>query len=474
MYPLAVLNWSPVIRPAVFALSLAALSIAAVAPAEAQDTRHVTEPVIPAACTVLKAKLHAENNALREEDEQKLDTERIQHALDTCGSGKAVALRADGALNAFLSGPLELREGVTLLVDKGVTLYGSRDPKLYDTKPGGCGTSGPESSPCRPLISVKDVKNAAIMGDGAIDGRGGSQLIGKSYSWWQQSRAAEPTNTKYSAPRLLIANHADGLTLYRIRLHNSPNFHVSVNNTNGFTAWGVHLLTPTVRGTDARNTDGIDPGSSENVTVTKSWIDNGDDNIAIKAGVHHMSALDNHFYSGHGMSMGSEARDESDILVDTLTLDHTTSGVRIKSNVQRGGIVRGVTYRNLCLRDVPVPISISPFYNGQTTDGIDDLGMKGPLTPDYKGIRIENFISLTAGIVQVAGLNAEHPTELTLDGVEVHGVKPEQVRARYSSITVGPKGANFTFTGSGVTATTPTPKVKMDFSCDNKFVPYQD
>ncbi|MBW8747869.1 MAG: glycoside hydrolase, partial [Acidobacteria bacterium] len=181
------------IRPAVFALSLAALSVAVVAPAMAQDTRHVTEPVIPVACTVLKAKLHAANNALREEDEQKLDTERIQHALDTCGSGKAVALRADGAQNAFLSGPLELREGVTLLVEKGVTLYGSRDPKLYDTKPGGCGTSGPESSACRPLLSVKDVKNAAIMGDGAIDGRGGSQLIGKSYSWWQQSRAAEPT-----------------------------------------------------------------------------------------------------------------------------------------------------------------------------------------------------------------------------------------------------------------------------------------
>lgn len=458
-------------RSAVFALPFALLSLAAAA----QDTRHVVEPVIPKACTVLKSELRAENNTLREQDEQKLDSERIQKALDSCGAGKAVALRASGGNNAFLSGPLEMRVGVTLLIEKGVTLYGSRDPKLYDTKPGGCGTSGPESSACRPLISVKDVKNAAIMGEGAIDGRGGSQLIGKSYTWWQQSRAAEPTNTKYSAPRLVVANHADGLILYKVRLHNSPNFHVTVSNTDGFTAWGVHLLTPTVRGTDARNTDGIDPGSSQNVTVTKSWIDNGDDNIAIKAGVHHMSVLDNHFYSGHGMSMGSEARDESDIYVDTLTLDHTTSGVRIKSNVQRGGVVRNVVYRNLCLRDVEVPISISPFYNGQTTDGIEDLGLKGPLTPDYKGIRIENFLSLTPGIVQVAGLNAEHATELTLDGVEVRGVKPEQVRARNASVTVGAKGANFTFTGTSVTSTpTPIPSVKSGFSCDNKFVPYQD
>jgi polygalacturonase len=440
----------------------------------AQDTRHVTEPTIPHACTVLKAQLRAENNNLREQDEQRLDTDRIQKAMDACGKGSAVELRTDGGSNAFLSGPLELREGVTLLIDKGVTLYASRDPRLFDTVPGGCGISGPDMKPCKPLISVRDVKDAAIMGDGAIDGRGGSQVMGKSYTWWQQSRAAEPTNTKYSAPRLVVANHADGLVLYRVRLHNSPNFHVTVSNTNGFTAWGVHLLTPTVPGTDARNTDGIDPGSSQNVTVTRSWINNGDDNIAIKAGVHGMSVIDNHFYSGHGMSMGSEARDEENILVDTLTLDHTTSGVRIKSNVQRGGVVRNVVYRNLCVKDVPMPISVSPFYKGMTTDGIEDTGMTGTMTPDYKGIRIENLLAVTPGIVQIGGLNADHKTEVTLDGVEVRGIKPDQVRARFSAITYGAKGANFTFTGTGVTNEPAASKLKMNFSCDGKFVPYED
>ena len=367
-----------------------------------------------------------------------------------------------------------MREGVTLLLDKGVTLYASRNPKDFDTVPGGCGISGPDSHPCKPLISVNNAKNTAIMGEGTIDGRGDRVVMGKSYTWWQQSRAAEPANARYSAPRLLIANHADGLILYRTRFHNSPNFHIAVNNTNGFTAWGVHLLTPTVRGTDARNTDGIDPGSSENVTVAHSWIDNGDDNIAIKASVHHMSVLDNHFYSGHGMSMGSEARDEDSILVDTLTLDHTTSGIRIKSNVQRGGTVRNVTYRNLCMRDVPVPISISPFYNGQTTDGIDDLGLKGDRTPDYKGITLENVVDLTPGIAQVAGLNADHPTELTLNGVEIQGIQPGQVRARFADVTVGPKGANFTFAGEGVTSQPAEHPLKSTFSCQGKLIPYQE
>lgn len=453
-------------------VTLAALVCCCVA--TAQDTRHVTEPKIPPSCVMLNARLHATDNALAEADETKLDTERIQSALDHCGVGKAVELAPEGDRNAFLSAPLELREGVTLLVDKGVTLYASRNPKDYDVVPGTCGISGPDSRPCKPLISVMNVKNAAIMGDGAIDGRGDRGVLGKSYTWWQQSRAAQPTNARYSAPRLIIANHADGFILYRIRLHNSPNFHVAVNNTDGFTVWGVHILTPTVRGTDARNTDGIDPGNSENVTVAKSWIDNGDDNIAIKANVHHMSVLDNHFYDGHGMSIGSEARDEDDILVDTLTLDHTTTGIRIKSNVQRGGTVRHVTYRNVCMRNVPVPISISPFYTGQTADGIVDLGMKGDLIPDYKEITLENVLSVTPGVAQVAGLNAEHATELTLNGVEIRGIQPDQVRAQFAHITLGPMGANFTFTGNDVTTTPAHVPLKMNFSCDGKFVPYED
>src|SRR5579875_1963040 len=138
--------------------------------AGAQDTRHVTEPKIPAACTVLKANLRATGNALAEADETRLDTQRIQSALDTCSPGHAVELSAAAANNAFLSGPLELREGVTLLVDKGVTLYASRNPRDFDITPGTCGISGPESRPCKPLLII-NVKNAGVMGDGAIDGR---------------------------------------------------------------------------------------------------------------------------------------------------------------------------------------------------------------------------------------------------------------------------------------------------------------
>ena len=61
-----------------------------------QDTRVVKEPVIPQSCVVLDAKLQAVKDRVAESDEQKLDTERIQKAMDGCKSGMAVELKPIG------------------------------------------------------------------------------------------------------------------------------------------------------------------------------------------------------------------------------------------------------------------------------------------------------------------------------------------------------------------------------------------
>jgi polygalacturonase len=485
--------------------ALAAMTFLTVAIASAQDARAVTEPKIPASCIQLSAQLRAVNDKFAETDERKLDTDRIQAALDKCTPGMAVELKPASGNNAFLTGPLELRTGVTLLVDEGVTLFGSRDAAVYEykaadgTQSGLCGTSpaavsgtatpvaaprpGSARAGCRPLISATNVKDAAIMGNGVIDGRGYAKILGKDYSWWEMARKAEPKNDRYYSIRLIVASHADGLVLYRITLHNSPNFHVSVNQTDGFTAWGVHLLTPTTRGTDARNTDGIDPGTSTNVTVAHSWIDNGDDNIAVKAGVSHMSVLHNHFYSGHGMSIGSETTPgQSYLLVDDLTEEHTTSGIRIKSNVLRGGPVHNLTYRNICMRGVANPIAISPYYTGQTTEGFVDPGYKGAKIPDFKNIVLQNVFSETPGDVLIAGLNDAHRTEITLDQVTIQGIKPSQVHLAFADITtitqgVNGKGTNFDLSqGNSVKVTqvaSQQPITNRINPCLNVFVPMQ-
>ena len=467
--------------------------VAMVSGAWAQDTRTVTEPKIPATCVKLEAKLTATGDALKEADETKKDTAAIQAAIDgfaaKCQPGQALELAAGAkGANAFLSGPLELKEGVTLLVDKGVTLFASRNPADYDvTGPGTCGTI-PSKGPCKAFITIR-TKNVGIMGDGVIDGRGGAKLLGQNVSWWGLAVQGEPTDARpagipYSDPRLISASNADGFTMYRITLHDSPNFHVGVSRTDGFTAWGVHLKTPVhepgPNDPRPRNTDGIDPGSSTNITIAHSWIDNGDDNVAIKTGTTHMSVIDNHFYSGHGMSIGSETNTgDSFLLVDGLTEDHTTSGIRIKSNATRGGLVENMVYRNICMRDVPIPVAISPYYNNQTVEGFVDPGIKGTRIPEYKSITLENITDLTPGDVLIAGYDEAHRTQVYLHNVNIRGITPDKVHLKFDDIVSqgtdiplepvgGNKDVKVVSELEGGPGAGPKP-----YSCEGKFVPMQ-
>src|ERR1700728_1765851 len=130
--------------------SVLILSFAGIAGLHAQDMRHVEEPHIPAACVVLHARLAAVHG--------------IQPAMDHCTAGKAVVLQPDGAKQTFLSGPLTLRSGVTLVVDADASLAASRDPRLYDITPGSCGVLGEHGQGCKPLLAGKGISDSGVMG----------------------------------------------------------------------------------------------------------------------------------------------------------------------------------------------------------------------------------------------------------------------------------------------------------------------
>ena len=432
----------------------------------AQDTRQVTEPVIPPACVSLDAQLTAVGGQIANGDERKLDTERIQQALDHCAKGKAVVLRAHGAAHAFLSGPIQLRDGVTLVVARGVTLFGSRDPEAYARSPGSCGLVNEAPPGCRPLIGADHVTGAGVMGDGTIDGRGGAQLLGKDVTWWQLAEQAR-AGGRQQVPRILVANYADNFTIYRITLKNSPNFHVVYNHGDGFTVWGLKIDTPQ-RG--ARNTDGVDPGNgSRNVTITHSWIRTGDDNVAIKGGeggITNVSIVHNHFYWGHGMSIGSETYGGvSRILVDDLSLDGPDNGIRIKSNASRGGLVQDVVYNNVCIRNSPNPLF---FDTGYTAAGT----LEGNRLPTYKDITLRHVRISGGGRISFNGYNATHRIGVTLDGVTVNAENPYMYSIRHADFHVDPAPMNLTLLGSDTTVTGKAAPDGKSESCSEMFVPF--
>jgi polygalacturonase len=371
----------------------------------AQDQRRVTEPIIPPVCASLAA---VDSWPLHENFS---DTARIQAALDRCASGRAVEPKASGTNDSFLAGALDLRRGITLLIDSGVTWYASRDPKDFEITPGSCGVITAKGHGCRALLNGDNVANAGVMGDGVIDGRGGEKILGRDVTWWQladQARAGGSQNN----PRLVELKSCNTFTLYRITLRNSPNFHVFFRDSDGFTAWAVKIRAPK----RARNTDGIDPANCTNVTITESWIDTGDDNVAIKAGSGrpstHITVAHNHFYSGHGMSIGSETdAGASAIQVSDLTIEGADNGIRIKSNASRGGLVHDIVYDDVCIRDTRNALLFDTHYT--------PLGTATNLIPRFEDITLRNVRIEGESKLTFDGFDAAHPLGIAFDHISL-------------------------------------------------------
>ena len=362
-----ILGAGAAVVPAVLASSASAATALTLATG---DSRSVSQPSVPSACTTLSATLATSNEQFSSSAESSPpDTSRIQSALNGCsGTGKAVVLAPSGSNNAFLSGPLSLPASVVLVVDDGATLYASRNPASYQVSgQATCGTVASSGNGCKPFINVTG-SNAGIMGtqgsgggQGAINGRGDQDILGTSGSWWTLSNTAKTDGNKQNNPRLIEAHGVNSFTVYDVDLINAPLFHIYFEGGNGLTVWGARIKTPAT----ARNTDGIDPDSATNVTVNDSYIQAGDDGIAIKTNsgaASNMTVENSHFYGTHGISIGSQTQyGVTNILVENNTVSGVDSsgnvsgdnnGIRIKTTSSEGGTVNKVTYDNTCLTGV--------------------------------------------------------------------------------------------------------------------------
>jgi polygalacturonase len=427
------------------------------------DARSVSQPSIPATCATLSASLATSNRQFSSSAESSPpDTSRIQSALNSCvGSGKAVVLAASGSNKAFLSGPLTVGGSEVLVIDTGVTLFASRNAANYQVsgKPT-CGTVASSGGGCKPFVTVNGA-NAAIMGtqgsagQGLIDGRGDLDLVGQSVTWWDLANTAKSNGGSQNNPRLIQSNGVNNFTVYDLSLTDSPNFHLVFNGGTGFTVWGLRIKTPA----NARNTDGIDP-SGTNVTINNSYIQDGDDGVAVKGGnqaAQNMTIENSHFYGTHGISIGSETNaGVSNILFKNDTLSGTDSsgitsssnnGMRIKSYSSVGGLVSTVTYEGICLTGVKTLLDIDPFYSSGN----------GSHIPDYANIVVDGakaVSSASSATSVLEGYSSSVPLGLTLENVSFDATSTTAQNASIGTFNTNlkPSGTNVTvsaISGSG-------------------------
>jgi polygalacturonase len=263
---------------------------------------------------------------------------------------------------------------------------------------------------------------------------------------------------------MIQVNATSDFTLYGITLRNSPNFHVVFDRGDGFTAWGVTIHTPQK---NARNTDGIDPAGARNVTITRTSILTGDDNVAIKGGsapTSHVTVSHNHFYRGHGMSIGSETNAGVDhVLVTDLTVDGADNALRIKSNASRGGKVTNVMYENVCVRKTKEIVLMDTHYSAsaETT---------GTLIPWFRDVVLRDVRVVDGGTVTLDGYDAERRLGITFDNVFFDAPQAITLAARHADVTLGPGATNLPIAGEDVHVTGAVAK-GTPIACDARFVP---
>jgi polygalacturonase len=416
-----------------------------------------SEPTIPQACATVLATKTIVNG---EPSDETLDTATINAAITACPVGQSVRLAVDSDKVAFVAGGIALKSGVSLWLDAGTTLFLSRDPKDSDQTPGSgkCGGNNTGTSSCKALINVASPASSGVYGTGTIDGRGGEVVTGGTSTWWALE---DLDDGNLAAPRLIQVTGGTSFVLYDVTLKNAPKFHVVIDSTVGFQVWGITINTPA----NSPNTDGVDPSRTKNGVIAYTKISTGDDNIAIKGAglVDGMVVAHNHFGRGHGMSIGSETNGGvRNVSVCDLSLDGTDNGLRIKSDSSRGGLVQGIAYSDVCIRNSRHPLVFDPYYSSST----------GTLIPDFRDITVTNVHVLgMGGINTFRGWDAAHPLGITLSNV-VYDVEPTTITASYANVVFGPQPVNIKPAGTSVSVTDQVTGSDAARNCDNAWVTF--
>jgi polygalacturonase len=183
----------------------------------------------------------------------------------------------------------------------------------------------------------------------------------------------------------------------------------------------------TIRGTGP-NTDGIDPDSCERVRIERCDIATDDDAIAIKSGrdadgrrvnrpTRDVVISNCKFSGGHaGVAIGSEmSGDVSDVTITDCVCVATNTGILIKTQRGRGGVVENVLAQRIQMKDVKRDgLMISMHYNAVEPEPLSER------TPTIRNVTfsdIEGSCELRAG--RIIGLTERDVSRVRLERVSL-------------------------------------------------------
>lgn len=345
------------------------------------------------------------------------------------------AVPPDGTLfvppGRFVTRPVFLRPDTTLYLPAGAEIAAHHDRARWPVLPArdgqgrivGTWEGVPEAAFAAPVTAI-GCDRLTITGRGTIDGGGDRS------DWWTW-----PKETRDGArrPRALHLAHCTDVSLTGFTVRNAPSWSVHPYRCDRLIAAALVIESPP----DSPNTDGFDPESCLDVTVTGLRISVGDDCIAVKAGkrapgetahlapTRRLSVTHCLMERGHGaVVLGSEMSGEiTDVRIAGCEFVGTDRGLRIKTRRGRGGTVARVAMREVAMRDVATPLAVNAFYFCDPDGKSEQVQSRQPAPVDETTPRIEDIEveGVTADGVRIAAAAILGLPEAPVRKVRLHG-----------------------------------------------------
>ena len=366
-------------------------------------------------------------------DGKTLNTLAIQNAINDCSENDYVFF-PDGI---YLTGAINLKSNIELLLADNAVIQGSFDPKDYLPKIESR-FEGYVESCYRSLLNA-----------GAFDEKGGINCEnitirgGKIYGGGQQLRAniinaeKEPILKEYGFEneinppyfyssvlpgrkrgRLFGFSNVQNVIIANTEVGNSPSWNLHFTYCENVITCGCIITSHGIS-----NGDGWDPDSSKNCVVFDTCFDTGDDCVAIKSGKNlegyligrpceHIRIFDIETVDGHGIAIGSEmSGGVNDVVIWNCCIPYGT-GIYIKSQKKRGGYVKNVKVYNCSTPSISIHSSYGVNNDGEPAPNppeisdmiFEDITVTGVslFTNDHERVEPETAVS-------VSGLDKEHP-----------------------------------------------------------------
>ena len=319
----------------------------------------------------------------------------------------------------YLTGPIKLKSGIDLHVERGAVILFSPDKRDHL-----------EKGKVRPAITASKCHDVSISGEGIIDGNGawwravkrskvsdtewkdflkkGGTVTDDGALWYAYGLkhypdiADDPMEQERMRTHLVRFTDCERVRVTGVTLQNAPKFHLVPQHCTDVLIEGVTVRCPW----NAQNGDGIDIMQSQRVVVRGCTVDVGDDGICLKGSEGAKSLADgpckdiliehNVVYHAHGgFVIGSEfSGGMENILVRHNTFSGTDTGLRFKSAPERGGKTKHIVIHDIYMTDIQDEAIVfqTDYVDRPAGFKTNQTAMAQQFLPDFTDIHMSRIV----------------------------------------------------------------------------------